>query len=103
MMRALSYILIVPGIYLLVLAGYQEFRGNTNRPESNMPFSSRSILENSHSHHTYQFAIRVLKKNNPTLFRKYMIDHCLWSFWIEVAGIVHCATVILLPEKQTVV
>jgi hypothetical protein len=100
-MRAVSYILMVLGIYLLASAAYQEIHGITTRPYKYLPFSRDAILESDYVDHSYQFSIQVLKKNNPQRFREFMEAHWLWASLIEAAGVVLCATEYRLPEKQT--
>jgi hypothetical protein len=97
--RAFSYILMILGIYLLIDAGCQEFRGVTVRPLKYLPFSRRAILDHRH-HGYYLFRVRVFKRNNPELFREFMDTHWLYAVLIEVWGILLCATQYRLPEPS---
>jgi hypothetical protein len=101
-MRVLPYILIVLGIYLLVRAGYQEFRGSTTRPMMYLPFSKRSLLEHRHNN-AYLFSIRVFKINNPKLFREFMETHWIYAILVEIAGVALCATQYRLPGKHPII
>jgi hypothetical protein len=76
-MRALSYILIALGIYLLACAGYDEFRGSTTKPATLM----------GRRHNTaYLYSLRVLRTNNPELFRGFMVTHWIYAALMVVAG-----------------
>ena len=76
-MRALSYILMVLGIFLLVNAGYEEFHGSTTKPVA---------LMGRRYNTAYLYRIRVLRDNNPELFREFMSTHWIYASVIEGAG-----------------
>jgi len=75
--RALSYILIALGIYLLASAGYDEVRGSTTKP---------ATLMGKRSNTAYLYSLHLLKENNPELFRKFMATHWVYASVVEVAG-----------------
>jgi hypothetical protein len=83
-MRVLSYILIGIGIYLLVSAGYDEFRGITTKP---LPFRVQQYY-----HYGYLYSLPVSRGNhpkllnNPKLFREFMMTHWIYAFLVEAAG-----------------
>jgi hypothetical protein len=97
-MRVLSYILIVAGICLLAGAGYQEFHGITNRPVRFMPFSKRDVWDHRR-YNAYQFAIPVLKKNNPALFREFMNYHWVYASMVLVGGVLLNGASWRYPQK----
>ena len=76
-MRALSYILIVLGIYLLVNAGYEEFHGSTTKPLTLMGRRHNSA---------YLYRTHVLRENNPELLRQFMTTHWIYASLIQGAG-----------------
>jgi hypothetical protein len=76
-MRALSYILIALGICLLASAGHDEFGGNTTQPATVMGRRHNSA---------YLYSLRVPRKNNPELFREFMVTHWIYASLVEVAG-----------------
>jgi hypothetical protein len=86
-MRAMSYVLIILGIYLLASAGFEKIRGKTPRPFRYVPFSQRSLLENDEVDPTYKFSAPVLKSKQPEMFRGFINAHWLYAFIIEFAGI----------------
>jgi hypothetical protein len=79
-MRGWSYILLLLGILLLASAGYDEFRGSTTKPWT--------IIGRRHRHDAYLYRLRVLKENNPELFRKFMATHWIYASFIAVGGVI---------------
>ena len=76
-MRALSYILIALGIYLMANAGYDELHGSTTKPATFM----------GRRHNTaYLYSLRVLRANNPELFRGFMVTHWIYASLVEGTG-----------------
>jgi hypothetical protein len=84
-MRALSYILIALGIYLLVSAFYQEYQGITFQPAM-FPGKARGMSANR----GYLYSIPILKDQNPELFRKFMVTHWIYAAVVEVGGCLLC-------------
>jgi hypothetical protein len=80
-MRALSYILIALGIYLLAAAFYQECQGRTFKPVM-LPGKATGMGANQ----GYLYSIPVLKHQNPEFFRKFMLTHWIYAAVIEVGG-----------------
>ena len=79
-MRIVPFILIVLGIYLLVAAGYDEYRGATTRPFT---------LMGGHRHgmgQAYLYRFMIHREQNPGLFREFMIGHWIWAAGIEGVG-----------------
>lgn len=76
-MRALSYILIALGVFLLAHAVYDECRGRTHMPVrlSGRRFNTR-----------YLYTLPVFRANNPELFRKFMTTHWIYAGLIAGAG-----------------
>jgi hypothetical protein len=68
-MRTISYILVVIGILLLALAGYDEFRGSTSTPSSE-----------------YDPSETVTKDSKPEMFRNAMTYHWFHAFMLLGAG-----------------
>jgi hypothetical protein len=80
-MRALSYILIALGIYLLAAAFYQEYQGRTFKPAM-LPGKATGMGANR----GYLYSIPVLKNQNPELFHKFMVTHWIYAAVVEVGG-----------------
>jgi hypothetical protein len=76
----LSYALILLGIYLLVAAGRDEFRGITTKPVTPIGEHRRGMG------HAYLYRIPVRREQNPQLFRQFMTGHWLWAVGIEGFG-----------------
>jgi hypothetical protein len=79
-MRAISYILILLGIYLLVTATYDEFRGITRKPAT--------LMRRARYNPAYLYRIPVRQEQNPELFRQFMEIHWLYAAGFEGAGLV---------------
>jgi hypothetical protein len=73
-----SYILILLGIYLLVVTGYDEFRGVTHKPYA--------PISRMRSARAYLYRIPVRREQNPELFRQFMMGHWIWAIGIEGVG-----------------
>lgn len=100
MRTAVSYLLILLGIYLLTHAAYQEFTGDTVRPYQYLPFTRRAILARRNPNPYYQFRIHVLKQNNPELFREFMTAHWVWAVLIAGIGVYLNATGYVPPATE---
>ncbi len=73
-----SYVLILLGIYLLAIAGYDEWRGVTHKPY---------VLEGGRRYNQgYLYRIPVQREQNPELFRQFMTGHWIWAIGIEGVG-----------------
>jgi hypothetical protein len=83
----ISSILIVLGIYLLVSAGYDEFRGSTTTPAMHLE---------KHHNTAYLHSLPLLKKNEPELFREFMATHWIYASLVEISGF----TLYLKSKKQ---
>jgi hypothetical protein len=80
-MRALSFILIALGIYLLGSAYYDEYRGCTFKPAT-----LQGKATGRSANRGYLFSIPVKKEQNPELFRQFMVTHWIYAVVVEVAG-----------------
>ena len=80
-MRALSFILIVLGLYLLGSVYYDEYRGSTFMPAT--LFGGKTGPRFSRQ---YLYSIPVRKEQNPELFRRFMVRHWIYAGIVEVAG-----------------
>lgn len=80
-MRALSYILIALGFYLLASAFYDEYRGITTKPAI---FPPKATSRNASR--GYLFSIPVHREQNPELFHQFMVTHWIYAVTVE-AGI----------------
>jgi hypothetical protein len=83
----ISSILIVLGIYLLASAGYDEFRGSTTTP---------AMHTDKHHNTAYLRSLPLLKKNEPELFRQFMVTHWIYASLVEITG----CTLYLKSKKQ---
>jgi hypothetical protein len=90
-MRALSYILVVLGIYLLASASYQEYHGRTFKPATLLPAKATSRSANR----GYLYSISVLKSQNPELFHQFIVTHWIYAGVVEVAG-----CILFMKSKQ---
>lgn len=80
-MRIASLILVALGVYLLVHAAYDEYRGATHMP-------LRLIrLRGSRSNSAYLYRIVVRQNQNPELFRRFMTTHWIYASLIEGVGV----------------
>lgn len=80
-MRAVSYILILLGLYLLATTGYDEYRGITHKPLGPVG-TARGTVENAH----YLAAIPVHRSQNAALFHQFIEVHWIYAALVEVAG-----------------
>jgi hypothetical protein len=76
-----SYVLILLGVYLLLAAGHDEYRGITTKPVSLLTGFHRRGMG-----HAYLYRIPVHREEDPKLFREYMTGHWIWAVGIESVG-----------------
>jgi hypothetical protein len=80
-MRAVSYILILLGLYLLATTGYDQFRGITHKP-----FGPVGTAQGTNHNARYLTAIPVHQDQNATLFHQFIVVHWIYAALIEGAG-----------------
>ena len=80
-MRALSYILIALGIYLLASACYQEYHGRTFKPAM-----LQGKATGMGANRGYLYSIPVLREQNPELFHQFMVTHWIYAVAVEAGG-----------------
>ena len=80
-MRALSYILIVFGIYLLGRAVYQEYSGRTFKPAALLLKAT-----GREANRGFLYSRPVLRNQNPELFRQFMWKHWIYAVVVETGG-----------------
>lgn len=80
-MRILSYILIVLGIYLFASALYQEYHGRTFKPLA-LQLKATGMSANR----GYLYSIPVLRDQNPELFHQFMLTHWIYAAVAEIVG-----------------
>jgi hypothetical protein len=73
-MRIVSYIIIVAGLLLLAIAGYDEFRGSTRAPSGGR--------YTGYSHYT------ITKQTKPEEFHNAMTYHWFYASMIVIAGVI---------------
>lgn len=74
-MRALAYMLIALGIWLLASACYDDYRGSTTKP---------AMLMGMRHNRAYLYSVLVPREQNPELFHEFMVTHWISAFLVEV-------------------
>jgi hypothetical protein len=79
-MRSLAYILLAIGMVLVGCAIYDEVRGSTTQPYQ--------WLGRHRYYNRYIYRLRVLRSNNPELFRQFMSRHWVYAAFFGVGGVI---------------